>query len=266
MHDLKSFLGTNLVMPAMPNVIIRALNIIKDETTGIKELAQVISYDQALSTKVLKLVNSAYYGFPQQITSINKALTLLGMVQAKNIIIAVAMKPMMTSQGGKELWQHSIKCAVACEYLAKEYRTMDPSEAFVLGFLHDIGKVLLILKNASIYTKVQYLVNKGAEIIDAESMFFGVDHAELGLMLAKNWKLPILITNCIKYHHTPHQSSVKNVAILVYIADKIVQDKLKDPILDPQIMMASNIKIQNIEEIREKILKEADELIEQLTV
>lgn len=265
--NIKSFLGNNISMPAMPNIMIRALKIIKDEKTGIKELSQVISYDQALSTKVLKLVNSAYYGFPQQITSINKALTLLGMTQAKNIIISQAMKPMMTSQGGKELWVHSIKCGIACEYLAKKLRTMDPHEAFIVGFLHDIGKVLLNLKNPAMYMKVKYLVSKGADIIDTENMFFGIDHAELGLKLAKEWQLPILITNCIKYHHNPHQSSIKNVAMLVYIADKIVQDKPKSPILNLEIMKTSNINLEeDVEIIREKVLEEANELLKQLTI
>ena len=77
-----------------------------------------MAYDQALASQVLKLVNSAYYGFAQEITSINKALALLGMNQTRNIIIAVAMKPMLTSQGGRDLWKHALKAGVACEYIA----------------------------------------------------------------------------------------------------------------------------------------------------
>ena len=112
-------------IPAMPNVIVKALGIIKDENSGIKELGDMISYDQALTSQVLKLVNSAYYGFAQEITSVTKALALLGMTQTKNIIIAVAMKPMLTSQGGKEMWKHSLRCAVACEYLANKLNLAD---------------------------------------------------------------------------------------------------------------------------------------------
>ena len=76
-------------VPAMPNVVIQALNIVKDPNSSIKDLGDIISYDQSLSLKVLNLVNSAYYGFAQQITSITRALALLGMNQAKNIIVAV---------------------------------------------------------------------------------------------------------------------------------------------------------------------------------
>ena len=106
-------------LPAMPHIIMRALNVMKDPDSSLKELGKIISYDQSLSTKVLTLVNSAYYGFSQQITSISRALTLIGMSKAKNLILAVAMRPMMQNQGGREMWQHSIKAAIGCEYIAK---------------------------------------------------------------------------------------------------------------------------------------------------
>ena len=100
-------------IPPMPNVMVRALEVIKNPQTGIRELANIMSVDQSISTKTLSLVNSAYYGFHQQITSINKALVILGMMKAKNIIMSLALKQMMTAQGSRELWEHSTKCAIA---------------------------------------------------------------------------------------------------------------------------------------------------------
>ena len=107
-------------IPPMPNVMVKALNVIKNPASGIAELSKIMQIDQAISTKTLSLVNSAFYGFRQQITSINKALVVLGMMKAKNIIMSLALKQMMTAQGSRELWEHSIKCAVAAEILAKE--------------------------------------------------------------------------------------------------------------------------------------------------
>ena len=130
-------------IPPMPNVMLKALAVIKNPTTGIAELAKIMQVDQAISTKTLSLVNSAFYGFRQQITSINKALVILGMMKAKNIIMSLALKQMMTAQGSRELWEHSIKCAVAAEILAKEYKIINPDDAFVIGFLHDIGKIFI---------------------------------------------------------------------------------------------------------------------------
>ena len=108
MNDSVAKLINNLKdVPTMPNVVIQALNIVKDPNASLKDLGDIISYDQSLSLKVLNMVNSAYYGFAQQITSITRALALLGMNQTKNLIIASAMKPMFSSAKNKELWQHA---------------------------------------------------------------------------------------------------------------------------------------------------------------
>ena len=252
-------------IPAMPNVMVKALNVIKDEASGINDLADVMCYDQALTTQVLRLVNSAYYGFAQQITSINKALPLLGMDQAKNIIITFAMKPMLTSRGGKALWEHSIRAAIGAEYLAREFKIMDPSEAFVIGFLHDIGKMVLTVKNSMVYKKVVELVEKGANIIDVENMFFGSNHADVGFLLAKKWQLPIVVINGIKYHHQPQQSSMANFVYLIYIADILGQEQDKDVVLDPEIMKNSNIQLDDVQLYREIIMNKANTLLASLS-
>jgi HD-like signal output (HDOD) protein len=148
---------------AMPSVIVRVLNVMKKPTVSMKELGDIVVYDQSLTIKILALVNSAYYGFSQQISSISIALSLLGMVKVKNIIVAVAMKPMMSNAGDKELWKHSIRVAAGCEYLAKLTKIMDADEAFIAGFIHDVGKIVLHTTNPKLYDKV---VTKGDELYD----------------------------------------------------------------------------------------------------
>ena len=139
------------MMKNVPNVMVQALNIIKNPDSGINDLAKIISYDQALSIKMLTLVNSAYYGFPQEITSIVRATSILGMAKTKNIIVTVAMRPMLTSQGDKTLWEHLIRTAVGSEYIAKTLKIMDSDEAFVIGFLHDLGKIILKKSKKNIF-------------------------------------------------------------------------------------------------------------------
>ena len=136
---------------AMPSVIVKVLNVMKKPTVSMKELGDLVMYDQSLTVKILALVNSAYYGFSQQISSISIALSLLGMVKVKNIIVAVAMKPMMSNAGDKELWKHSIRVAAGCEYLANLTKIMDADEAFIAGFIHDIGKMVLHITNPKMY-------------------------------------------------------------------------------------------------------------------
>lgn len=245
-------------IPPMPNVMVKALSVIKNPATGIAELAKIMQVDQAISTKTLSLVNSAFYGFRQQITSIQKALVVLGMMKAKNIIMSLALKQMMTAQGSRELWEHSIKCAVAAEILAKEYKVINPDDAFVIGFLHDIGKMLLNSKNPLKYSKVRYLAAQdNVNLVDIEDAQFGTNHCVLGALVSKKWQLPVILTNCIRYHHDPAQSSLPTVCGIVYCADRMVQTNMPNPLLEPRVMNKMDFSINDPVALRETILAKA---------
>jgi len=253
-------------IPPMPNVMVKALNIIKSPQTGIAELGKIMQIDQALSTKTLSLVNSAFYGFRQQITSINKALVILGMMKAKNIIMSLALKQMMTAQGSRELWEHSIKCAVASEIIAKEYRIINPDDAFVIGFLHDIGKILLNSKNPLKYSKVRYSAQQGnVSLVDIEDAQFGTNHCVLGALISKKWQLPVILTNCIRYHHQPAQSSLPTVCGVVYCADRLVQSNMPTPLLDPKTMNKLDFTIEDPIALRETVLAKASIFLKEIS-
>ena len=253
-------------IPPMPNVMIKALNIIKNPATGIAELAKIMQVDQAISTKTLSLVNSAFYGFRQQITSINKALVVLGMKKKKNIIMSLALKQMMTAQGSRELWEHSIKCAVAAEILAKEYKVINPDDAFVIAFLHYFGKILLNSKNPLKYSKVRYLASQGnVDLVEVEDMQFGTNHCVLGALISKKWQLPVILTNCIRYHHDPLQSSLPTVCGIIYCADRLVQNTIPTPLLDPKIMNKMDFSINDPVALRETILAKATIFLKEMS-
>ncbi len=237
-------------VPAMPNVIIRALGIINDDSSGTKELSDIMAYDQALTSQVLKLVNSAYYGFAQEITSIKNAIALLGMTQTKNIVIAVAMKPMLTSQCGKDMWRHSLKTAVASELLAKNYDIIDPNDAFTIGFLHDIGKVILNMCDPKKYQGVKELIQNGEAPLSAEEHIFDMNHADVGFMLAKKWKLPVLLANCIKYHHDPLRSSMPKASSLIYLANMISQPGEELPKMDYNVLEEVGIEKNQLKQFK----------------
>ena len=253
-------------IPPMPNVMVKALSVIKNPSTGIAELAKIMQVDQAISAKTLSLVNSAFYGFRQQITSIQKALVVLGMMKAKNIIMSLALKQMMTAQGSRELWEHSIKCAVAAEFLAKEYRVINPDDAFVIGFLHDIGKMLLNTKNPLKYSKVRYLAQQdNINLVDIEDAQFGTNHCVLGALISKKWQLPVILTNCIRYHHDPVQSSLPTVCGIVYCADRMVQPNMPNPLLDPKVMNKMDFSIADPVALRETILAKANIFLKEMS-
>ena len=253
-------------IPPMPNVMVKALSVIKNPATGIAELAKIMQVDQAISTKTLSLVNSAFYGFRQQITSIQKALVVLGMMKAKNIIMSLALKQMMTAQGSRELWEHSIRCAVAAEILAKEYKVINPDDAFVIGFLHDIGKMLLNSKNPLKYSKVRYLATQdNVNLVDIEDAQFGTNHCVLGALISKKWQLPVILTNCIRYHHDPAQSSLPTVCGIVYCADRLVQTNMPNPLLEPKVMNKMDFTINDPIALRETILAKSSIFLKEMS-
>ena len=250
---------------AMPSVIVRVLNVMKKPTVSMKELGDIVMYDQSLTIKILALVNSAYYGFSQQISSISIALSLLGMVKVKNIIVAVAMKPMMSNSGDKELWKHSIRVAAGCEYLAKLTKIMDSDEAFIAGFIHDVGKIVLNMTDTKLYGKVIDVVNDGADILDAERKYFDSDHVKTGSLLAKRWQLPILLANIISYHHNPSLSSIPVPCNLVCAVDKLMQENFNPNLLDKDFLKTLGIDFEDLEDLRKAIMSKAELLIAELT-
>lgn len=249
---------------AMPSVIVKALNIMKKPTASMKELGDIVMFDQSLTIKILALVNSAYYGFSQQISSINIALSLLGMVKVKNIIVAVAMKPMMSNQGDKELWKHSMRVAAGCEYLANLTKIMDSDEAFIAGFVHDVGKMVLHMSNEKLYAKVISAVNDGADILEAERKYFDSDHVKTGSLLAKRWQLPILLANIISYHHAPSLSSIPVPCSLVCLIDTVVQENFNPNAIDKDFLKTLGIDFADVEDMRQAILQKAEVLISEL--
>lgn len=250
---------------AMPSVIVKVLNVMKKPTVSMKELGDIVMYDQSLTIKILALVNSAYYGFSQQISSISIALSLLGMVKVKNIIVAVAMKPMMSNSGSKDLWKHSIRVAAGCEYLAKLTKIMDEDEAFIAGFIHDIGKTVLHVSNPKAYEKVIALINEGHDILEVEKKYFDSDHVRTGSLLAKRWQLPILLANIISYHHSPSLSSIPVPCNLVCAIDKLVQENFNPNLMDKDFLKTLGIDLEDLEDLRNAILQKAELLIAELS-
>ena len=237
----------------------------KKPTASMKELGDIVMYDQSLTIKFLALVNSAYYGFSQQISSINIALSLLGMTKVKNIVVAVAMKPMMSNQGDKELWKHSMRVACGCEYLANLTKVMDADEAFISGFVHDVGKMVLHMNNEKMYNRVITLVDDGAEILATERKYFDSDHVKTGSLLAKRWQLPILLANIISYHHNPALSSIPVPCHLVCFVDKLVQTNLDQNSIDKDFIKTLGIDFDDLEDLRKAIMQKSEVLIAELS-
>ncbi len=248
-------------LPSMPPVVASALRVIEDPKSNVNQLAQILSKDISLTSQILKMVNSSYYGFPNQITTINKAMALLGLNQVKSLILSVALKPMMLSQSGKSLWEHSVRCAVGCQLIAKAIGKGDSDEAFVVGLLHDMGKNVLESCNKNLANQIHKQAQGGADRLKLEKKHFGFTHADIGAALVRKWKLPRVIEICVQYHHDPLAS--KNISLVgpVYVANLLTQENFKIFEIDPQVADNLYFDIPDLLEFREEIIESTKPVI-----
>ncbi len=211
-------------LPTVPGVLKRLSVIIEKPRITLVEISAFISNDPALTTKVLKMVNSAIYGFPGRIASVSHATMLLGLNVIKGLLLGVSVFELMqkTMNG---LYEHSLACAIASRVIAQKKGLKEPEEISVAGLLHDIGKVILLLEFPKEYeTAMNEAQAKGISIYEAERIQFNATHANVGSWLAEKWRFPKNLIEVIEFHHRPTLS--KNAPMetaIVHFADMLVR-------------------------------------------
>lgn len=259
--DIKRVINSLHELPAMPNVVTKALGVIKDPNSGARDLAKTIENDHAITAELLKIVNSPYFGLSKNIQTVGQSITLLGFNEVKSVILSCAMKPMMTTQGGKDLWEHAVNTAVAAETIAKKLGRSDYDDCFAQGLMHDLGKIVFEIYNRKNAAEAIRLERSGADVLMAEKMVFGFDHTEVGYLLGNRWQLPKMIISIMRHHHKPQFSEFKTSAGIIYIADRIVHDPMKNPVIEPEVRGRLGFEISNIEGFRRQVLDRARVLL-----
>ena len=211
-------------LPTVPGSLKRISSIIEKPSVSLDQIGRFISNDPALATKVLKMVNSAMYGFPGRISSISHAIMLLGLNVVKGLLLGVSVFEIMEKMMSG-LCVHSLGCAIAAGEIANKLNIKDPEEISVAALLHDIGKVIMILEYQKEYEGIiKEASTEECLIYDVEKTFFTETHTTVGMWLAGKWNFPRKLVEVIAYHHTPQMSrlAVKETAI-VHLADILVR-------------------------------------------
>jgi HD-like signal output (HDOD) protein len=219
-------------LPALPIIVTRLIKVVTSPDTSAEDAADLIEKDPALTTKVLRLANSAFYGMPRSISSVSSAVVVLGFNTLKSLVLGASVITMFPSTGPKaafdrlRFWKHSIVSAMVARTIAQHIMgttIMDPQSAFCAGIMHDIGKLIFELFTPKEYAAVcRMSQEKGISLVDAEAAVMGITHAQIGHILADKWALPLELEAAIVHHHEPQaEKSIKELVTTVHLADGI---------------------------------------------
>lgn len=217
-------------LPPMPAVITRVMELTSDPSCSAQELQEVIGMDEVLSSKVLRLVNSARYGFPRRITTLSHAVILLGFETIRNLAIGVAAMRIVLRHGAnspvnrQRFWEHSLETGLAASALAKHLHKdlIAREEMFLTGLLHDLGILFLSQNFPTEYRAVVECCSSLEDVLPAEQEVFGITHCEVGARMAGTWNLPPVFVEGMQHHHNPQpESPFFEQVSAVYLGDGI---------------------------------------------
>jgi len=221
-------------LPSLPEVVTKITELVQNPKSNAAEIGKVISQDSGLTSRVLRLVNSAYYGFPKQISSIQHAVMILGFTTIKGLVLSSSIfriftpkDPLAVGLDYKKFWKHSLLTAIASKKIYRELFFEDDENIFSAAILHDIGKLILDQYDHSNYANVLREVKEqiyANQVLAAEQKYCELTHPDIGSLVAEGWNLPEVLTDVIRYHHKPLESeNNQKITTVVYIGNIISQ-------------------------------------------
>jgi HD-like signal output (HDOD) protein len=273
-QDVTTRLNQIESLPTLSAVAFQIFHIASKADTGVQELAEVIKNDPPLTLKILKIVNSAFYGFHEKIHTINHALTILGTDEIKNLTFGLAMAKCLESAGFKgsyspeRLWHHSMGAAYIAAYLSRYHSKYQDQDMFTAGLLHDFGKIFFMENFSELYDTTLNTATKGClPIHGAEEENFGISHQTIGRQISSNWNLPDYLVDAIAFHHQPSAAGKnQELAALIGLADYLYYKAsfLEDP--PSEVLVFTPYLSVDHFSLLKKIIPDIDEVfIEQLT-
>jgi HD-like signal output (HDOD) protein len=226
--DIASLLEGDVGLASLPHIFIEINRVISNPRSSAIHVADVISKDPNLTAKLLRIVNSAFYGFPSKIDTISRAVTILGSRQLSTLAVGTSVLEKFKDiprdlVDMNSFWEHSVACGVAARMIASYKNIINTERLFVAGLLHDIGRLIIY----------KYLPQQGRQMLlgaqrtdcllrSAELEVLGFDHTQIGSMLTRKWKLPVILEQALGYHHQPLLSQHPQEASIINIADILI--------------------------------------------
>lgn len=254
-------------LPALPTVVTQLMRLIDDDRSSAKNLETFLRQDQALTARLLKIVNSSFFGLRNKISSIPQAIVIIGFNSLKNLVLAASTSKLFQgacpAYGYQEngLWMHSFMSAEWSKQIAIKtgIKPQEAEDLFVAGLLHDVGKLILAnYVNADCKEMIAKLMENNGDLLATEDAIFGIDHAEIGSKVAQKWNFSKKLASIIGDHERPNSGSMYfHETAVVHLADYLLASG--------QYGMYNNFPIQyNINPEVLKVLKMTDEELQAL--
>jgi HD-like signal output (HDOD) protein len=238
-----ALISENLTLLSMPEIVVKLNSMLNNPKCTAADIGDEISLDPALTVRVLKIVNSALYSLQNQIKNIPTAITILGIKQLRDIVMTTSVIKKFQSIPADlvnmdTFWRHSICCAIASRLIANHCHEQDAEDFFVMGLLHDIGKLIMYLvlpdQSREVLREFKKLKEQSstADMSNVEKSYFGFSHATLGRVLTQQWNMPDSFTMTIAEHHLPFaQFTETQASAILKIADYLANQIL--PTISP---------------------------------
>lgn len=210
-------------------VALQTAQLLKNPDVAVNKITEIVSLDQSLTAKILRLVNSSFYGFQGKISSLSQAVVLLGFNTVRNVILSVSVLRAFSGDKGCKVfdlgkfWEHSVGTAFVAKNLAEHIKFKEPEDAFIGGLLHDVGRVFIVQFLRQEMDKIiGLMVKEDIPMREAEEKVLDADHAWIGYVMAKSWHFPPVLCSAIGYHHAPNGKDEEFLlASIIHLADII---------------------------------------------
>lgn len=247
MPSAKDILRKFTELKTLPHVAIKVTQLVNDDRSTMHDFEEIIKLDPVLVTRLLRLVNSPFFGLSQKVGSISKAVVFTGMTQLRNLVAVESLRGMFKGDdvdfSAQKLWLHSATVAILSGMIAKRIFGKDSEDIFLAGIIHDIG---LIVENQVVGEQLRAACKAFREeqgtLIECERKAIGTDHAEVGYLLVKDWGLPLEVLSAIKSHHLSRQiKSVSSPVSILQLAEFIAGKMQYWPIAGPLEKLPSEL-------------------------
>ena len=249
-EELLNKAKTVKVLPTLNTIMDKTFQVLNDKNSSFGQLMDVIKYDQAISSKIISIANSAFYSRGVPIMTLQRAMISVGFDEIKNIVTCLIFMDNILKQlklkeeDLKALWKHSLMVAYAAKVLAGKTMTEDPEKMFTVSLLHDIGKVIFYMHDPEYRQSLDEAQREGKDVCVFEKSRYGIDHEEIGYYMSMKWRFPEEFTSVIRHHHGMVGDNGGSLVHTVRIVDRFCMNPETDLGVEGMILQQEKANIE----------------------